>query len=155
MGALAEELHPGLQVSQAAGVEDRVRRLEHDRERSVGQHAAREDARHRALVNRDLLACEEDVARPSCITSELEHHRDTAFHIARTEAVNGAVGDRTGDVPLGRDRVDMTGQNDGRSGVAPDDRLTVVVERLARQEPPYELHRGSLVAALRGNVHEL
>src|SRR4029079_2750143 len=40
--ALAVELDPGLQVAEAAGVEDRVRRLEHDGKLGAREHAARE-----------------------------------------------------------------------------------------------------------------
>ena len=136
-------------------MEDRVRRLEHDRELGPGEHAAREDGRQRALLERDLLAREEDVARRSRGARELEHHRDAALHVARAEAVHGVVRDPAGEVLLRRHGVDVPGESDRRRGVSPDDRLAVVVERLAGQEAPHELHRGALVAALRGDVDEL
>ena len=61
--ALAVELDARLEVPEAAGVEDAVRRLEHDGELDSAEHAAREDAGQRALLERHLLAREEDVAR--------------------------------------------------------------------------------------------
>ena len=153
--ALAVELDPGLQVPKAAGVEDRVGGLEHDRELGSREHAARKDGGERALLERDLLAGEEDVARRRRGARELEHHRDAALHVARAEAVHGAALDPAGEVLLRRHRVDVTGEDDRRRGVSPDDRLAVVVERLAGQKAPHELQRGTFPTALRGDVHEL
>src|SRR4029079_9266086 len=51
--ALAVELDPGLQVAEAARVEDRVRRLEHDGKLGTCEHAARENGGERALLERD------------------------------------------------------------------------------------------------------
>jgi GTPase len=69
--------------------------------------------------------------------------------------VHGAVRDPARKVLLRRHRVDVTGERDGCGAVAPDDHLTVVVERRARQEAPHELHRRAFLAALRRDVHEL
>ena len=155
MGALAVKLHARLQVSQAAGVEDRVGRLEHDGELHAAEHAAREDTRQWALVDRNLLAGEEDEPPGCAVARELEHHRDAALHVARAQPVNGVAVDPAGDVPLGGHRVDMPRECNRRVAASPDDRLAVVVERLPGQEASHERHRGGLPAALRGGVHEL
>ncbi len=153
--AFAVELDAGLQVSDAAGVEDRVRGLEHDGELCACEHAAREGSGKRTLLERDLLTREEDVARRHTRARELEHHRDAALHVACTEAVHGSAGDSSRKVLLRRHRVDVTGERDRRGGVSPDDRLAVVVERLAWQQVPDELHRGVFLPALGGSVDEL
>jgi GTP-binding protein HflX len=153
--ALPVELDPGLQVPEAAGVEDRVRRLEHDGELGIRQHAAREGSGKRALLERDLLACEEDIARGSLRARELEHHRHAALHVAGSEAVHRPVGDAAGEVLLRRHRVEMAREGDRRGSVTPDERLAVVVERRARQEAAHELHRVAFAAALRGKIDEL
>jgi GTP-binding protein HflX len=153
--ALAVELDPGLQVSQAPGVEDRVRGLEHDGKLGAREHAARERRWERALLERDLLAREEDVAGRRLRARELEHHRDAAFHVARAEAVHGAVRDPSRQVLLRRNRVEVTGEGDRRRRISVDDRLAVVVQRLTGKEAPHELHRRALPPALRGDVDEL
>src|SRR5205085_2133088 len=63
--------------------------------------------------------------------------------------------DVAGQVALRRHRVEMAGEDDRRRIVSPDDRLAVVVERLARQESPNEVHRSTLCAARRGHSDEL
>jgi GTP-binding protein HflX len=153
--ALAVELDARLQVPDAAGVEDRVGGLEHDGELGAREHAARESGGQRALLEGDLLAREEDVARRHLRARKLEHHGHATLHVARTEAVHGAVGDPARQVLLRRHRVEVTGEGDRCRGVSPDDRLAVVVEGLARQEAPHVLHRRTFPAALRGNVDEL
>jgi GTPase len=155
VSALADERNASLQVAQAAGVEDPVRRLEHDRKLHACEHSSGEDTGQRALVDRDFLTREEDVATGYAVARELEHHGHATLHVACAEPVHGTVGDRTWNVLLGGNRVDVTGQDNRRRGVSPDDRIPVVVERLAGQEPPHERHRRGLSAALRGNVHEL
>jgi GTPase len=152
---LPVELDPRLQVPETAGVEDPVGRLEHDGELGAREHAAREGGGQRALLERDLLAGEEDVARRGTCPRELEHHCHAALHVARAETVHGAVGDPPREVLLRRHGVDVPREGDRRRCGSPDDRLAVVVERLAGQEAPHELHRGTLVAALRGHVDEL
>jgi len=155
MGALAVELDPRLKVAEAPRVEDRVGRLEHDGELRAGEHPARKDARQRALLERNLLAREEDVTGRRARARELEHHRHAALHVACAETVDGVAVDPAGKVLLGGHRVEMTREDDRRRRLAPDDRLAVVVERIARHEVPDELHRRAFVAALRGNVDEL
>src|SRR5579884_768113 len=155
MCALPVELDPGLQVPEAAGVEDPVGRLQYDGELGTREHPAREGGGQRALLERDLLPREEDVAGRDAGSCELEHHRHAALHVARAETMHGAVGDPTREVLLRRHRVDMPREGDGRRGVSPDDRLAVVVERLAGEKAPHELHRSALVAALRGDVDKL
>jgi GTPase len=153
--ALAPKRDSRLQVPEAAGMKDRVRRLEHDGELGTSEHTAREYARHGALVDRDLFPCEEHVAprRPS--PCEFEHHRHSTLHVARAEAVDSAVGNRAGDVLLRGNRVDVARQQDRRVVAPPDDRLAVVVERPAGEEASHKLHRRLLSAAFGGNVHEL
>src|SRR5579884_3194475 len=146
MCALPVELDPALQ--------DPVGRLQHDGELGTREHAAREGGGQRALLERDLLPREEDIAGRDAGSRELEHHRHAALHVARAETMHGAVGDPTREVLLRRHRVDMPREGDGRRGVSPDDRLAVVVERLAGEKAPHELHRSALVAALRGDVDE-
>src|SRR5213592_3425656 len=46
-------------------------------------------------------------------------------------------------------------EGDRRRSISPDERLPVVVQRLAREEASHELHGGALPAALGGNVDEL
>jgi GTPase len=153
--ALPVELDPGLQVADAAGVEDRVRGLEHDGELRASEHTTREGGGERALLEGDLLTREEDVASLRLRAREFEHHRDAALHVARAETVDGSVGDPAGEVPLCRHRVDVAGERDGCGCVSPDERLAVVVERLTGQEAAHELHRGPLPAAFRRNADEL
>ena len=153
--ALAVELDAGLQVPDATGVEDRVRGLEHDCELGPREDAAREGGGQRALFERHLFACEEDVARRHARPCELEHHGDAALHVAGAEAVHGSVGDPAGKVLLRRHRIDVAGEGHRRRSVTPDDCLAVVVKGLAWQEAPHELHRRTLTAALGGSVDEL
>ena len=153
--ALALEVDPSLDVPETARMEDRVRRLEHDRELRAPQYPTREHAWQRALLERDLLPREEHVARRESRPGKLEHDGDAALHIARAEAVHGPVVDAAGKVLLRRHRVDVTGESDRRRRIPPDDRLTVVIERLPGQEAPHELDRGAFVAALRGYVDQL
>ena len=82
MGALAVEFHPRLQVPEAARVEDTVRRLEHDRKLNSFEHAARENGGKRALLEWNLLTREKRVPRREPRPRELEHHRNTALHVA-------------------------------------------------------------------------
>ena len=79
------ELDPGLQVAEAAGVEDRVGRLEHDCKLRPREHAARERGRERALLERDLLAREEDVARRRPRMRQLEHHAPALIAVVDKE----------------------------------------------------------------------
>ena len=153
--ALPVKLDPGLQVPEAAGMEDRVGGLEHDGELGAREHTAREGRRQRALLEGYLLAGEKDVASRRLRPRELEHHCDAALHVARAEAVDCSVGDPAGEVPLCRHRVDVPGERDGRGWVSPDECFAVVVERLTGQEAPHELHRGPLPAAFGRNVDEL
>jgi GTPase len=155
VSALAVEVDARLQVAETTGVQDRVGRLEHDGELGAGEHAAREDGGERALLERDLLPGEEDEACRSLRACKLEHHGDASLHVAGPQTVYRILGDPARQVLLRRHRVEMTGEDDGRPSVSPDDRLTVVVERRAGQEAPDELHRRSLVAALGGDVDQL
>jgi GTPase len=155
MRALPVEVEASLQVADTAGMQDRVGRLEHDGQLGAGEHAAREHGRQRALLERHLLAREEDVTRRRLSPGELEHHRDSALHVARPKAVHRTVGHPAGKVLLRRHGVDVAREGNRRRGVSPDDCLAVVVERPARQEAPDELHRGAFVATLRGDVDKL
>src|SRR5437868_821038 len=155
MGALAVEGHAGLEVADAAGVDDAVGRLEHDRELGITEEATLEERGKGALVDRHLLAREEEVARGHARSGELDHHRDPRLHVARAETVHGAVGDPPGDVPLRGHRVEVTGEHHGRTGLAVQEHLAVVVERSARQDLPDERHERRFGAALGGHVDEL
>jgi GTPase len=153
--ALAVKLDSCLQVPETTGVEGRVGWLEHDGKLGTGEDAACEDGRQRALLKGHFFPREEDEPRRRIRSSELEHHRDAALHVARTEAVHRIAGEPAGNVPLRRHRVDVAGENNRRRRVSPDDRLAVVVERLAREQAPDELHRRGFVAALGGDVDQL
>jgi GTPase len=153
--ALAVELDAGLEVAETAGVKDRIRRLEDDRQPGTCEGTAREDGRQRALRQSDLLPREENVASREGRARELEHHGDPALHVARAEAVHGAVLDPAREVALGRHRVDVAGEDDRRIRVSPDDRVAVVVERLAREQAPHELHREDFTTALGRDVDEV
>jgi len=155
VGALAVEVDPRLEVPEAAGVEDAVRRLEHDRELEPAEHAAREDGGERTLLERHFLAREEDVPGGEPRPRELEHHRDAALHVASAKAVHDAVVEPARDVPLRRHRVEMPRKRNRGARIAPDDRLAVVVERRPGEEGTHELHRLTLVTALGGRVDEL
>jgi len=132
MRALPVEIDTRLNVPEAARVEDRVGRLEHDGELGALEHTALEDRRQRALVEGDLLAGEEDVARRCARQGELEHHRHAALHVTRAEPVHDAAGDSSREVVLGGHSVEVTGEGDLGGRVSPDDRIAVVVERLTR-----------------------
>jgi GTPase len=149
------EVDARLKVAEAAGVENAVRRFEHDGELDSAEHAAREDARERAFLERHLLACEEDVSRGESRTREFEHDRDSAFHVARAESVHRSTVDPPGDVALRRNRVDVPRKRDRGRRIAPHDRLAVVVERGTGEERADELHRLVLGTALGRRVNEL
>src|SRR5262249_45435132 len=153
--ALAGELDARLQVPDAAGVKNRIRGLKPHGELGALEHAARESRRKRALLEWNLFACEEDVARRRTRLRELEHHGDATLHVARAEPVYNAIGDPARQVLLRGHRVEVTGKGDRRRGVTPDDRLAVVVKGFARQKTPHELHRDAFATTLRGNVDEL
>ncbi len=149
------EVDSRLEVPETPCVEDAVRWLKHDRELDSLEHAAGKDAGQRAFLERHLLAREEDVPGREPRARELEHHRDAALHVARTEAVHRAAIDAPRNVALRRHRVEMPGERDRGARIAPDDRLAVVVERRAGEEGADELHRLALVTALGGRVDEL
>jgi GTP-binding protein HflX len=155
MSALAPEIDPSLEVAETAGLQDRVRRLENYGQLGTREDAAREDGGQRTLGERHLLAGEEEVSRRGSRAREFEHHGDAALHIARAEAVYRAVRDPARQVVLRRNRVDVTGEDDRCRRRSPDDRLAVVVEGLAGQGAPHEVHDRSLAAAFRMDVDKL
>src|SRR5438046_896971 len=61
MGTLPAKVDPCLEIPEATCVKDAVRRLEHDRELDASEHAAREDAGQRALLELHFLTREDDV----------------------------------------------------------------------------------------------
>jgi GTP-binding protein HflX len=120
------------------------------------------------VLGRELLAAEEeerDVVRPRWlvreIANELEGDRDPAFHVARPEAVDGAVLDPRREVSLRRNGVVVAAEEDERRVRAPlrDEQERVVVRILGGQRAGNEreqvLADGGLVPALRGDVDEL
>ena len=152
---LAVEGDARLDVPEAAGVQEVVGRLEHDRELGAGEEVGCEEPGQRALGDGHLLACEEDVAPRQARARELDHHGDTALHVARAEPVHGAVLDPAGDVPLGGDRVEMPGEDDRRGRIAVEQHLAVVVVRRTGDEPADEADEVGLATALRRDVDEL
>ena len=155
VGALAVEVDARLDVAEATGVESAVGRLEHDGEFRTVEDAALEHRRQRALLERDLFPGKEEKPRLSARPGELEHHRNAALHVARPKPVHGVVGDPPRQVALLRHGVEMPCEDDRRRRQAPDDRLAVVVERLAGEKSPHERHRLGFDAALRADVDEL
>ena len=153
MRALPAEGDARLDVPEAAGVEDAVRRLEHDGKVDVGHEIGGEERRQRAVDDRDLLAREEEVAPGRTGACQLDHHSDARLHVARAEPVHGAVGDPAGDVPLGGNRVEVARQED--RPVAVEQHFAVVVERRPRHELADEGHDPRFRAALGGHVDEL
>jgi GTPase len=153
--ALPAEGDAGLDVPEAPGVEDAVRRLEHDGEPGSGQRIRPEERGERAVDDRNLLAREEEVAPRHAGEEELEHHSDTALHVARTEPVHRARLDATRDVALRGHRVEMAGEYDRRGRIAVEQHLAVVVERLGSHDLAHEGDERCLGAALGGHVDEL
>jgi len=153
--ALAVELDAHLEVPETACVEDAVGRLEHDRETGVRDEAGFEQRRQRALLERHLLAREEEIPPWHTGPREVEHHRDAALHVACAEPMDGAVLDAARKVALCRDGVDVAREHDRRRRIAPEHDLTVVVERLTGKHAPDEVEDGRLVTALRRHVDEL
>jgi GTPase len=151
--ALAAEGHSRLDVPEAARVEDAIGRLEHDGELRPAERTALEERGQRALGERHLFAREEEIAAGDARARELDHDRDARLHVARAEAVDGAVGDPTGDVALRRDRVEVPGEDDG--AVAVEQNLAVVVHRIVADELADERDERRLGAALGSDVDEL
>ena len=133
--ALALEDERGVEVAEAAGVDRVVGRLEHDdevgveHERSLGEHA-----RQGALVRRQLLTDEEEERHIAAEhgplrpypAGKLDHHREPALHVARSEPDDPAVLDPARDVALRGDGVEMAGEQHegfGRALCCKEERL--------------------------------
>ena len=168
--AAAVEREPRDDVAEAAGVHDAVGRLEQDRERGlVHELGALEERGERIVLDGQLLAAEEEErdvgARARAlreVAHELERDRDAALHVARAEPVHRAVLDPAREVLLRRDRVVVPGEDDERHL-----RRAAPSAKRKTSSPAYSHVRASghereqvladrvLVAALRGDVHEL
>ena len=157
------------QISEAARVDLAYGRLEDDRKRRlVDRLAAREEGGERVVLDRELLATEEeepDVVGAGPIGGEIAHDLDRdcdpALHVARAETVNRSVGDAAGVVPLRRDGVVVADENDERS-LGPvlrkeEKRLVLSVRpnERGRDEVQEVLANRRLVPALGGDVDEL
>jgi len=116
---------------------------------------------------RKLLASEEQQAEVAPraaeidMTRELECDGQAAFHVARAEPVNFAVGDSTRKIALRRDGVVVRDEHDQRKALPPrrdeEERLVSceVGHPLRGNELEHVLAYGRLLAALRGDVDEL
>ena len=110
-------------AAEAADLDRVVGRLEDDHEVGLeGQRRGAEDARQRALAQRQLLADEEEERGvvgergPLLVdpARELDHHRDAALHVRRAEPDDPAVLEPAGDVALCRNRVEVPREEDER-----------------------------------------
>ena len=165
VGALAVERQRRVEVPEAARVDRVVGRLEHDDEVGL-EHERRlgEDARERALLGWELLPHEEQereverrrrAGRPA---GQLDHHGDSALHVARAEADHPAVLDPAGDVVLGGHGVEVAGEQDERRVRAlrrEEERLVRAVDERKRHDAGDVLEEGRLLPARRGDVDQL
>jgi len=151
------------EVAEAAELQRVVRRLQADHQLGLVHDGRRLEQRgQRVLVRPDLLAREEQqrevvgqlgLGRPA---PELDHHGEPALHVARAQAVDGAVGQPAGEVSLLRHRVGVAREEDERLPVTlrEQQRLAVVVGTLERNSrgdvPVHHL----LVARRRGDVDQ-
>ena len=169
VSADAVEVDPRGDVSQAAGLDPAIGRLEQDREVGLADEArAVEERRQWVELRGKLLAPEEEqghVDRAGLLGSdrphELERHRDAAFHVARAEPVHRAGIDPPGQVVLCRDGVVVPAEHDQRrprAALAREQEGFVAGElELKRRRHELEQVRTDrlFVAALRGDVDEL
>ncbi len=170
MPADAVKDDPRVQIAEAAGLDRVVGGLEQDRQLSlVHQPRAIEEVGQRAELGRQLLFAEGEegdvdrrlgpvlVERPG----ELEHHRQAALHVARSQPDHGAVLDPAGDVLLSGHRVVVAGEHDqrasGASRAGPDEGVVAFVLGLeGRRDERTDVRSDlRLVAALGWDVHEL
>ena len=106
-------------VSEAAGLDLEIRRLEHDRESGLLNGVrALEQRRERIVLGRKLLPSEEHesevAARPIRVerARELEGYRKTSLHVGRPEPVDGAISNPSGEISLRRNRVVVRHEKD-------------------------------------------
>ena len=167
--ARAVERELGDDVAEAPGLDREVRRLEHDRERGL-VHELRSRRRAqgagcaRPAAPRDRRAearRRSGRGAGSSSRDELDRDREPALHVARADAVHGAVRDAPRKVVLRRDGVVVGCEHDqrrpGRRGRREEERL--VARELGRPAVRNELEQTLadrlLRAALRRDVHEL
>ena len=121
MGAPPVVRQRRVDTADAPEVESVVSRLEDDHELGLAHdRRGREDPRQRALLERQLLAREEEKrgvcgeGRPLLgdPAGDLDHHGDAALHVAGAEADHAPVLDPPGQVALLGDGVDVARQED-------------------------------------------
>jgi len=158
----------GDEVAEAARVDLEVRRLEHDRERSLVHRAGfGKESGEGVAVGRELLSSEDEepevvaAANLGSVSCELERDGESPFHVARPEPVNGAGLEPAREVALRRDGVVVTDEKHERS-TAPalgDEEECLVPGVLAvvrgRDEREDVLPDRTLASARRRDVHEL
>ena len=161
--ARALEHHARGEVPDAPELERVVGRLEADHQRRlVDQRRSFEDGGQGVLGRPELLAREEEHrevvgerggSRP---VRKLDHHGDAALHVACAEADDGAVLEAAGQVVLGRDGVEVAGENDEGPAAANrvDQGLTVVEDRREADSAADVLGHSGLRARDGGDVDE-
>ena len=142
MGGPSLEHDPRRDVAEAAELKCVVGRLEADHERGrVDDRRRLEHRRKRIRLRPEFLPREEEEAEVvgqlglcgPC--GELHHHRETALHVARAAAVDGAVLDPAGDIAVDRDGVCVPREEHERPA-----RLRRVDQRLAVVVDEWESH---------------
>jgi GTPase len=157
------------EVSEAAGVDLPVGRLQEDRERGVvsGRRAG-EERWQRIVLVRELFPTEQQeshVERPRRLMSEIAHDldrdREAALHVARPETVHGAAGDAAREVALRRNGVVVAREGDEwHAGASRGDEQRCVVRAVlglerGRHQVQEVIADTRLVTALGRDVHEL
>jgi GTPase len=169
MAARAVEDELGVDVADAAGVHLSVGRLQQHRERGfVHEVGLLEQEGQRIPLGRQLLLAEQhqpDVEPRGAdlpeVAGELQRNCEATLHVARSEAMHGAVRDSAGNVALRRHRVVVADeQQQRRAGAArPDVQGRILEHGLGserlRHECAHVVPNLVLVAALGRDVDEL
>ncbi len=155
-------------VAEAPGLHRQIGGLEDDRKgRVVDERRAGEQCGQGVVLGGELLAPEQKEREVAggrgqrLVARELQRHRQPALHVARAEAAHLAVGARPRQVPLGRHRVVVRGEDDEWEARAAwrGEQVRLVPCELdlprRRHEREHMLPDGLLVTALRGDVDEL
>ena len=168
VAARSVESELGDDVSETACMDREIRRFEEDGERCfVYERRTVEESGEGVLLRRELLATEEqerDVARALRgieVAHELQRNCEPALHVARTQSVDGAVADASGEVALRGHRVVVRCEDDERHfgpSLGSEQKRLVTGElgvKRRRDELQEALANGFLASALRRDVHEL